>query len=176
MNAIIKKAGTNDIETIRTLTYKIWPLTYTAMVGREQVDYMLHLIYSHASLKNQIENLQHHFIIIYEDDNPLGFASYSVKSEKEPNIFRLNKLYVLTHQHGKGLGKQLLDYIITELKNYNATELELNANRQNPAISFYRKMGFDIKSSEDIDIGNGYFMNDYVMGLKLNNSTTSHTL
>jgi hypothetical protein len=41
--------------------------------------------------------------------------------------------------------------------------LELNVNRHNPATVFYQKMGFEIVYSEDIDIGQGFWMNDYVM-------------
>ncbi|MEO6406991.1 MAG: GNAT family N-acetyltransferase [Ferruginibacter sp.] len=163
----IKNATTSDIEIIRQLTFRIWPPTYSEIVGEEQVAFMLELIYSPAALKNQIENLQHRFIIIYEHGEAFGFASYSPKSAEQQNVFRLHKLYVLTDQHGKGFGKKLIDHIIADMKLSNATILELNVNRQNPAISFYKKIGFEIKYSEDIDIGNGYFMNDYVMGFRI---------
>ena len=57
----------------------------------------------------------------------------------------------------------MIDYIIEEIKKENATALRLNVNRQNNALSFYKHLGFKIINEEDIDIGNGYFMNDYVM-------------
>jgi len=40
-------------------------------------------------------------------------------------------------------------------------------NRQNNAKNFYEKLGFVVIKEEDIDIGNGYFMNDYVMEMML---------
>ncbi len=163
----IKKAGINDIEVIRQLTFIIWPHTYIDIVGEAQVNYMLNLMYSPSSLKNQVENLHHQFIILYEDDKPLGFASYSPKSAEQPGIYRLHKLYVLPNQQRKGFGKMMIDFIIADIFPWHATELELNVNRQNPAISFYKKLGFEIKYSEDIDIGNSYFMNDYVMGFRI---------
>jgi ribosomal protein S18 acetylase RimI-like enzyme len=43
----------------------------------------------------------------------------------------------------------------------------LNVNRNNKALGFYQKFGFVILREEDIDIGNGYFMNDYIMVCKL---------
>ena len=43
--------------------------------------------------------------------------------------------------------------------------VELNVNRQNPALDFYRHMGMHIAMSGDFDIGNGYFMNDYIMAI-----------
>ena len=44
-----------------------------------------------------------------------------------------------------------------------AKKLSLNVNRQNQAAHFYQKAGFSITATEDIDIGNGYYMNDYIM-------------
>jgi ribosomal protein S18 acetylase RimI-like enzyme len=40
-------------------------------------------------------------------------------------------------------------------------------NRENKAIGFYNKLGFTIIAEEDIPIGNGFFMNDYVMQISL---------
>ena len=43
----------------------------------------------------------------------------------------------------------------------------LNVNRHNESsIAFYEKIGFRKVYTEDNDIGNGYFMNDYVMEAK----------
>jgi ribosomal protein S18 acetylase RimI-like enzyme len=70
-------------------------------------------------------------------------------------------------QQGKKLGKKMLDYIIEHIKNAGAKALQLNVNRHNKALYFYEKQGFKMIRSEDIDIGSGYFMNDYVMELKV---------
>jgi ribosomal protein S18 acetylase RimI-like enzyme len=52
---------------------------------------------------------------------------------------------------------------MNEISLKGLTYLELNVNRQNTAIGFYKKLGFKIIAEEDIPIGNGFFMNDYVM-------------
>jgi ribosomal protein S18 acetylase RimI-like enzyme len=42
--------------------------------------------------------------------------------------------------------------------------IRLTVNRQNfKSINFYFKLGFKIEKVADFDIGNGYFMNDFVM-------------
>ena len=61
----------------------------------------------------------------------------------------------------------MLDFIINDIKPLQAAQLELNVNRKNKAINFYKKYGFTILKEEDIDIGEGYFMNDYVMGMEV---------
>ena len=45
--------------------------------------------------------------------------------------------------------------------------IELNVNRQNLALGFYRRMGMRIDREGDFDIGNGFYMNDYIMRLEL---------
>jgi GNAT superfamily N-acetyltransferase len=161
----IKKGGTANTKEIQQLVYTIWPDAYGAILSKEQLDYMLELIYNNEALKNQIENLQHQFIMVYEADKAVGFASYSPKEKNNVSVFRLHKLYVLPSQQGKGTGKLLLNYIIEEIKKSGASFLELNVNRQNKAFHFYKKSGFTVSHEADIDIGNGYFMNDYIMEL-----------
>ena len=43
----------------------------------------------------------------------------------------------------------------------------LNVNRHNRALGFYKHMGMFEVSRGDFPIGNGYFMNDCIMGLDL---------
>ena len=57
----------------------------------------------------------------------------------------------------------MLDHIVSAVKQKDASSLQLNVNRKNKALHFYEKQGFKIIREEDIDIGSGYFMNDYVL-------------
>lgn len=165
----ILNATAKDIHTIRELTYKVWPQTYASILSKVQIDYMLKLLYSEASLYRQIEDEKHSFVIVYDDEAPVAFASYS---ETETSVWKLHKLYILPTQQGKGMGKFIIDHIIQEILPGSATALQLNVNRHNPAKIFYEKLGFRVIREVDIDIGKGYFMNDYIMerNLTLNSS------
>jgi diamine N-acetyltransferase len=156
-------AGIEHINLVKDIAGQTWPAAYHDILSPEQMQYMLNLFYSEASLQEQMLQKQHKFIIIFDNDAAAGFAAYSPKSNKEPTVYRLHKIYIHPGQQGRGTGKILLDYIISDIKNNNATALELNVNRHNKALLFYQKLGFEIIKEEDIDIGNGYFMNDYVM-------------
>ena len=123
---------------------------------------MLNLIYSREALNKQMLDQGHRFIIAEDNGKPIGFASFSPKTDN-PNIFRLHKLYVLPALHRKGIGKTLVEYILKALIKKQVSDFELNVNRHNNAVLFYKKLGFKILYEEDIDIGNGFFMNDYVM-------------
>jgi len=160
----IKKAGIDDIPLIRELTFRVWPQTYASILSQEQIDYMLEMMYSVNSLKDQMTEQECQFIIVYDAGNPVGFASYS---EEDFKRWKINKIYVLQNQQGKGTGKYVINYIIEEIKKQNAVSLFLQVNRYNNAKTFYERLGFTEIDFINLDIGNGYFMNDYVMEKKL---------
>lgn len=155
----IRKATVDEIPLLRELTFKVWPQTYASILSQEQIDYMLEMMYSPASLEKQMsEGAQ--FIIVYDDTIPVGFASYQ---QVETTLFKLHKLYVLPTQQGKGTGRFLVDFIITDIKANGASALQLQVNRYNKARSFYEKIGFAVIKECAFDIGNGYVMDDYIM-------------
>ena len=160
----IKNASVNDISLIRELTFKVWPQTYAAILSQEQISYMLDMMYSEAVLKKQMTEEACRFIIVYDEEDPVGFASFS---EIKSRVFKLHKIYILSSQQGKGTGKFLLDFIINEIQQQGASALQLQVNKYNKAKSFYEKLGFAVIEEADFDIGNGYFMNDYVMEKQL---------
>ncbi len=125
---------------------------------------MLRQMYSAAALEQQMNGEGHEFIILYTSEAPNAFASYS---KQDLDTWKLHKLYILPALQGKGTGSKLMNFIVNRVKEQGAKKLLLNVNRYNPARSFYEKLGFKIVGEEDIDIGKGYFMNDYIMSLAL---------
>lgn len=125
---------------------------------------MLEMMYSPEVLQKQMKD-GHIFVICYKDDVPVGFAGYA---PTELGVFKLHKLYVLPELQGHGAGRFIMDYITNDIWDMGATDLVLNVNRHNhTAKAFYDRMGFSVVYEDDIDIGNGYFMNDYIMKMTL---------
>ena len=124
----IRDADINDIPLIRELCFNIWPQTYSSLLSKDQIEYMLELMYSEKSLAKQMKEDGFPFIIVNDGDEPVGFASFG---EIEKNIYKLQKLYVLPNQQGKGTGKFVIDYIIDKIKQAGATALRLQVFRKN---------------------------------------------
>jgi RsiW-degrading membrane proteinase PrsW (M82 family)/ribosomal protein S18 acetylase RimI-like enzyme len=159
----LRKAFPHDIPLIRDMAYKIWPVTYGGILTKDQLGYMLDLLYSEKKLGEDMEKgIQ--FAMLYDGVEPIGFASIGMT---EPQVYKLHKLYVMPSYQGKGAGKFIINELINVIKRKGAATLLLNVNRNNPAKSFYEKLGFTVIKEEDVDIGNGYFMNDYVMEKKI---------
>jgi diamine N-acetyltransferase len=151
VNLLEQFAKINELATV------IWNEHYVPIIGKEQVDYMLRCMYDINSLQKQHED-GHIFYIIEYEKKDLGFIS--IKEEETGDWF-LNKCYVLTQKQRRGLGSALFEFIVDE---HPIDCIRLQVNRQNyKAINFYFKLGFVIEKADDFDIGNGYFMNDFVM-------------
>jgi GNAT superfamily N-acetyltransferase len=162
--AEIRLAEEEDLWLVRELAEQIFPVTYQDIVEAKQILYMMDLIYSPEALVSQLDSGQIFHILYYEAE-PAGFASYTPLPEE--GKFKLNKIYLNPKLQGKGLGKFLLQDMISRVKKDGGTELQLNVNRFNTAKRFYENMGFAILKEELLDIGNGYFMDDYVMILNI---------
>jgi GNAT superfamily N-acetyltransferase len=166
----IRKANLQDAETVQQLAETTWWPVYEPIVGAGQVRYMLDAFYSIPVLQQQISSGSQTYILLTEDGTPKGFAAFSPRTE-DPEIYKLHKLYCLPAEQGKGYGKMLIDAVEKAVTDNGRTILELNVNRYNKARTFYERMGYDVVYEEDIMIGNGYEMNDFVMRKVLNRDT-----
>lgn len=161
MVAILANSDEN-FKSIRTIAEIVWPVTYEAILSKEQLDYMFEMMYSIKSLQEQSSVKNHQFIIAYENETPLGFASFEFNCD-ESNKTKVHKIYILPNLQGKGIGRKIIDFISNEALKQNNEAVYLNVNRYNNARFFYEKIGFKIVDEVDIEIGNGYLMEDYVM-------------
>lgn len=162
----IVEATTDHIYNIQVLSNVIWPATFSNILSQEQISYMMDMMYSTSSLEKQMNELSHHYLLAEEDGEYLGYLSYELNYKGTP-ITKIHKIYVLPSIQGKGVGSLFIDAVSKIALKNNNTLLSLNVNRYNKAIDFYKRMGFDFFTSENIDIGNGFLMEDYVMNKDL---------
>lgn len=160
---LIRPASTTDIPVIRHIAHHTWPVAYGQLLSKEQLDYMLDLMYSVQSLEEQM-NKGHQFYLAELDGKPHGFASVSDEGD---NRYKLNKLYVLPDTQKTGAGKALLQQAITFAKENKARQLFLQVKKDNPSKGFYDKQGFTVIGEVVLEIGNGYVMDDYYMGIDI---------
>jgi len=161
---VIRHAQKSELYLIQKIAFETWPIAYENILSEDQLSYMLKMMYDVDILVHQQEQLSHQFILAFDESgNELGFACYS-KEIDYPPTYKLHKLYILPTQQGKNVGSTLLNFVLNEIKKTEEEALiQLNVNRQNNAVNFHLKQGFSIIKEEDNDIGEGYFMNDYVM-------------
>ena len=155
----LRFAQKEDLKTIQLLAHSTWWSAYENILPSEQIKIMLDEFYTEEALQSQINN-GHRFIIAEEEGKPLGFSSYS-ETEK-PDIIKIHKLYIDPKAQGKGVGKHLVNKVAQIAKAEGASILELFVNRNNPALSFYEKIGFNIVKAIDTPY-HQYILDDYVL-------------
>ncbi|MCD7901537.1 MAG: GNAT family N-acetyltransferase [Bacteroides sp.] len=162
----IRKATTEDCILIHEMAHIAFTATYQNMLTAGQLEYMLEWMYSFPNIQKQMVEDGHVYFIAYYNQEPCGYVSVE---KQDTDLFHLQKLYVLPAFQGKQIGKYLFNEVIRYVKEIHPEPclIELNVNRNNKAVSFYERMGMKKVREGDFPIGNGYYMNDYIMGLDI---------
>lgn len=164
---MIRQATPNDIELLHRLGNIAFAHTYREILSPEQMAYMLDWMYSCESLRQQMAD-GHTYFIIYQEETPCGYLSIS--TEPDGYTFHLQKIYILPEFQGSHLGFRLFRKAIEHIRELHPSpcRMLLNVNRHNTkALAFYQRMGMSKVDEGDFPIGQGYYMNDYIMGLDI---------
>lgn len=156
----------DELQMVQDLAYQIWPSTFATILTEKQIDYMLTWMYSLEKLKS-CHAAGHVFYSVEWKGEAVGFFHLQ-KNEPETGDLRIHKLYLLPNLQGTGLGRKMINEIDGLGQKWGLNQLHLNVNRFNKATQFYLHLGFQIERSEDIDIGEGYLMEDYVLTKSIN--------
>ena len=166
MNTLsIKVASIEDIPAIVKIAYDTWFVTYQDVISQAQIEYMFGEMYTPESIYKQMDFYKHAFLILYQAEMPIGFASYG-KLEEPINTYKLHKLYLLPIEQNKGFGRMLLNEVEKQVADLGADHLHLNVNRKNPALSFYEKLGYEIIETVDIPFAE-FWLNDFILSKKI---------
>ena len=169
MNEVkILKAGENDLPVIHDMAQIVFRHTYLDILSPQQMEYMMEWMYSLPNLHKQLSD-GHVYYIAYTSGRPCGYMSIQKEGiDSGVMVFHLHKLYVMPSEQGKGVGKLLFNQAVDYVTNsFLPSRIELNVNRNNNAVGFYRHIGMRILREGDFHIGEGFYMNDYIMGLDI---------
>lgn len=162
----IRKATLQDIPVIQGIAEITFPRTYKDIITPEQNDYMMQMMYSTESLTRQMTEEHHTYLICYKDGKAVGYVSVQPIGK---DVFDLQKIYVLPDYHHQHIGSFLFRHAVALIRELHPSpcRMELHVNRHNKALHFYERMGMKPLRQGDYDIGNGFYMNDYIMGMDI---------
>lgn len=161
----IRRAAEADCALIRRLADEVFPATYREIITPSQMDYMMEWMYAPEVLAREMCGAFAWFIA-EADGEPCGYLSVE---HQGGDLFHLQKIYVLPRFQGIGAGEFLFRHAVEYIRSVHAApcRMELNVNRNNRALGFYERMGMRKLREGDFPIGDGYYMNDYIMGLEI---------
>lgn len=158
-----EKVTDTTTDELSVLASSIVKEHYDPILGPEQNDYMIDKFQSPNAIRQQIKSgYQYYFVL--KDGKRAGFFGYYPKDGKT----YLSKLYIQKDFRGNHLAKDSIRFIADQTIQSGMHNIFLNVNRYNAgSIAAYEKLGFRKIAIEDNPIGNGYYMNDYVMEKEL---------
>ncbi len=164
----IHQASEAQLIEVQKIAQITWPYTFKDILTPSQIDYMMDWMYSLDSLKAQVNDKNHIFLLAEDDGKYVGYCSYELNCEESGKV-KIHKFYMLPNVQRKGIGRNLIAEVsLRALKNGFKT-IYLNVNRFNEkAIEAYLAMGFYEARREVIALENGFVMDDIVMEMKLN--------
>lgn len=155
----IKIAQISDVPALAKLARKIWEEYYTALLGEEQVQYMLGTIQSEEAIADDLRNGKVYWIA-QENGQDVGYVGYELQ---DGQLF-LSKFYIQSSVRGKGVGRFLFDALKKTAQENKLTKISLTVNKHNEdTIAVYKKLGFKKVADQVADIGEGFSMDDYVL-------------
>lgn len=146
------------------VSHQVWEPTYRHIISPAQVQLMISQMHTAEAYALQMKEGDR-FLMAMEGEKILGFISFH-PSTNDPGVMRIPKLYVKVEAQGKGAGRALLDATSAIALTSGLQALELNVNRYNKALYFYRRYGFYIFRMEDLQY-HGFPLNDYVLRKQL---------
>ncbi len=162
MEITIRLLERKELELVRKVADQVWPVTFRPILSEEQVRYMMEMMYSQAVMEREYD-AGISFYGVFDADACVGYISLGPCPSVE-GAAKLHKCYLLTEYHGKGIGSMMLAKAKEIARSRGYGRLRLNVNRHNArAIKAYVRNGFSTVETVDNPIGNGFFMNDYVM-------------
>lgn len=159
---IVAVTTKEHIEHLCALAEEIWHETYDPILPQGQTEYMLEKYQSPKAVAAQIKEQGYRYFLL-QQDTAVGFVGI-VPNCENPGELLLSKVYLLSRCRGQGLIRTAFAFVEAFARENKLKKIWLTVNKDNShAQDVYRHFGFETVKSVKNDIGNGYFMDDYIM-------------
>jgi ribosomal protein S18 acetylase RimI-like enzyme len=175
MNALekieIQKASISNIDDLQKISRDTFYETFVTSTSEENMRLYLENNFSKEKLLKELENSYSEFYFALVENNLAGYLKINFSEAQtdlnDDNALEVERIYVRNNYHGKGVGRQLLDYAIQVAKQKNMQTVWLGVWENNQrAINFYKKNGFVTFDTHVFMLGEEA-QTDYMMRLDL---------
>lgn len=146
MNITIRKMHYEDTKQVQNIAKTTWNATYEGIIPLEVQNNFLKSNYSDESMKQRIERS---IVYVAEVERKVvGFANYS--TVRDGGKVELAAIYLYPEFQGKGIGTDLIQQAVKELKGIK--EIYINVEKDNKnGMNFYEAKGFEIVKEADVE-------------------------
>lgn len=153
------KADASQTDELSELADEIWHQHFVDIISEGQIDYMLEKFQSSSVMKEQMKHGYEYYFFCINGKN----EGYFALQQQEDNTLFLSKIYLRKEFRGNGYSRKAFEFIENIVSERKLKKVWLTVNINNEiAIRAYKAFGMYVGRTQKSDIGNGYFMDDYV--------------
>lgn len=161
MSNLTRVLDQRQILDVVSLAREIWTEHYVAIIGKQQVDFMLDKFQSEKAIADQIASGYEYYIMAHDGKN-VGYLAFIPDAAEDTLL--ISKIYVTISSRGQGFGRMMLKFVENVCWERRIKTLWLTVNKNNAnAVAWYSRMGFQNVGPKVQDIGGGFVMDDYRM-------------
>ncbi|MEN2399101.1 GNAT family N-acetyltransferase [Flavobacterium sp. MC2016-06] len=140
----IQKCELNDLDLLHQIAIQSYNDTYQYL-WHDKGTWYLNQFYKKETFEKELSNSGVFYFLIYDDNKAVGYFKM-IEDVIEPypasECLELDKLYLLKEGIGKGIGKIVMDFVISFAKEKKRSILWLKVMECSPAKFLYEKSGF----------------------------------
>lgn len=146
---IISQINPGHAEELSVLAKNIYQQHYLHLWEIGGADWYMHeYAYPENILRKELEDSNNIYCIAYHKNKAIGYLKIKInetlKGFEELNALEVERIYIDESVTGKGIGKQLMQYVFDIAKQHKKDIVFLKAmDTSLDAIAFYRKLGFE---------------------------------
>lgn len=167
----LTKLNLEHLEKLKQISRQTFFEAFSSQNSEEDMRSYLDFAFSDEKLSTELKETQSEFYFAKYREEIIGYLKINFGSAqtdiKDQHAIELERIYLLNNFQGKGIGKMLLNLAIRIANDHKMKYLWLGVWEKNEqAIQFYKRNGFEIFDSHTFKIGNDVQM-DHLMKLIL---------
>lgn len=160
----IGKAIPEDALGIAIVNVYTWKTAYSGLIPDDLINSRIGRVIEIAERNRMDIEESNSFIVAKEGDNVIGFAWYGKSRDKEfKNSGEIYAIYLLSGFQGKGIGRDIFNLCIEELKKSGCNSVIINCLEGNKSVEFYKHMGGKIVGKRKDEIQGVYLSSDILL-------------
>lgn len=158
MSLTFKRATTQDLLTIQTLSIETFSATFGPQNTPENLQAYLDEAYALDSLQAELNNHQSSFYLVFDGATLVGYLKLNIdaaQSEKMSSAYlEVERIYLKAAFQHEGFGRMMLDFAFQKASELGKTHIWLGVWEHNRnAQQFYQHLGFTFFGSHHFAMG-----------------------
>ena len=167
MTINFKQCNLEDLHILQEISFETFNETFKEQNSPENMSAYLEKAFNLKQLEQELSNISSQFFFVYFQNELAGYLKVNTNGAQTEEMgndsLEIERIYIKRKFQRHGLGKYLLNKAMEIALEHNKNKIWLGVWEKNEnAITFYKKMGFDQTGAHSFYMGDEEQM-DYIM-------------